>query len=255
MMGIGAARGPGTGGLHQDSINWRSRIRDAGGEIDEATLKAVDEAADGLRELGLSDATARFNPFAGSNLYAAMIPYWKAEGPAYDVNQGFTDEQYSRYGLTGDGNYSYIDTGIQPARSSYGGFGAFAITESAGESYLGVIDGKEYYTIGETFNAFGGIADGGILDPTHGWVSIQRDGDSDVRLFRNGVQVQETNTTKTPFVLPRGNAYVFAYNQDGQAKSFTNVCLAGYLIWRGVVGQSFLNDTMQKLMKKLGRIP
>jgi hypothetical protein len=89
---------------HPDAQAWAIRARANSGIVSDIDMAAQDYAARAFTAIGLNDANARVNTFAGRNLAAALTPLYRGSGPDVDTNINFVASDYvPTTGLTPDG--------------------------------------------------------------------------------------------------------------------------------------------------------
>lgn len=266
MKGIGLGLGifRGNTPFNEATVSWMSRINAVGGSVSDEDAVAVNNAGNALRLIGMTDANSRVNFFAGENLTAAMVPYFRGGGPDSDTNVNFVAGDYTRAtGMTGNGASKYIRTG-HIATGTVGGLTVYhRVSVSATFVMIGCRSASDIVQVGgggvnviRTIYGASNVATATLatnLGLAHG---IRRSA-TDLKLYRNGVEIA-SQALSTTVVQPGVEQYVFCRNNLGVTEQFTvaSIPIGGYAIDNGTMAvgdEPAYYTAWQTLMTAFGR--
>jgi hypothetical protein len=247
--------------------DWEDRIIANGGTVSEATLDAADDFVVSTKATGVWALIRRFNPCAGNQLAASLVPLVKDVGSATDTNVNLVAGDYSEaLGWQTDGATKYLDTGYIPTELT-GSLSAYlrtAQTDAVFRDLMGTGIGsgdsyEVYHGSGLNTNAtWGGtaIATAASNTPAGFWHSVRASATS-LALYFNGASVGTDATNTVPV-----DATVSLYVMCARHVTFGPVNflvsgsrVAGYVIDAGMTAlqAADLYTAMQAFQTALGR--
>ena len=237
-------------GTHPEALDWRARVLANNGSVSAATLDAISEFCYGIDQFNIRNRFYRFNPFAGGELAAALVPLYTGPvfngavyGSAVDINTGFSSADYSETGLSGGFKPAvpagkWLDTGLAhsalPAEVQiamhlagwHNGYNAVADPYIVGMQnatvdrfvlqyqYRATGTWQNNTRLGKLTQAFGSVGLGGVAQPPSHLLAT-RTGPTRIAMFTNGVMDSENATSTTGIAATAYNFYVFAMNNAG----------------------------------------
>jgi hypothetical protein len=238
---------PGVGGAshHPDVNDWRTRIAAEGGTANATTLSALDTFARSIETAGLRSKIWRLNVFCGSNLDAALTPFYNspttgaaAEGFTIDQNNGpFVTADWSESGgLVNDGT-KYLNTGLTPGEIGVNdGMMAFDCVDSS-VTLGGFLDTWDATGRASLF-AFSGPSVGfrwhgtqsaSSATSTNGFFVGIRNATNYRELFKDGSSIA-TNTSGTTDAPLIDSIYIMARNPPTGTGAITALTTKGYAV-------------------------
>jgi len=247
-----------------ETLDWVARVEANGGAVDKTTIQAIDAFIIAIAPIRTS--IKRFNPFAGNNLNAALVPLIKDWGGTIDTNVNFVDADYiANVGLGKSANTNrYLKSGIIPS-STIG----YSVTSthlmsysktSAGTNFsMGVystdflclypkdasgrlqyfVNGQGAAKAGETYFS--------------GMTLANRNANNYTEAVRNDTTISSVTTTGG--AAPTKELLIFANNNNGTINNFSPTYLGCYSVGLGLSAsnRTLYYNAVYNLMKALGR--
>lgn len=232
-----------------ETAAWMSAVSAGGGAYTAAQAAALTRWGGQARASGYHPMVRRFNPFAGQDLAACLVPLVKVVGGATDTNVNFISGDYApTTGLAGNGTNKYLDTGYQPSEAT-GGMGFYLLgTPMADSVFMGCRNtaGTQAYRLRRTGiptreALWGGATTaslaGGVTAPA--LLMAQRTSATALAVFQNGSQIVNEPTSTTPGAAG-ANMFVFCQNSNGTPVLFYAGASAGYMVVSGAMSASHI---------------
>jgi len=221
---------PQSSGFDPDALAYFTAVENAGGTLTETVKTAWNEFV--LREKGASrySNTLRLYPYLGGVIDSARID---AISLASATNFNFVDANAdTTCGLTGNTGTKYLNILFNPTTDLAGNnfmFYTFNLNGAATGNFVqGGYIGSNFFVlysslstlgISARFNNSANITSSPRIASGSSIHAI-RTGDSDLRLFRDGVQVGIDITATTSTTLPNLNIFTHATNNSGSSTGF-----------------------------------
>lgn len=252
-----------------ETSSWISRAEIAGGVVSINTRFAIQQFVASLKSASLWTKLQEIGVFAGSNLSSALVKLKYVTAPNL-VNSNFVAADYTETtGLAGDGTSKRLDTGYNllsnlPDFSHMSFYTREATTGGSNRTMIGGLgpSATDQYTIislsgnNDSTGRLGQqiqVQVAGSAIAAHYMVS--RQSLTDLRLYRNGVQLGSTTVTATTLVKPNINPFLWAYNANGSAGGWMIARGCYYSIGSALTPAEALNyySIVQTLQTALGR--
>jgi hypothetical protein len=270
--------------VHHDALDWARRVVTNGGSVSQPTLRAVSAFCDAIDRAGIRDRFYRANLFCGNSLSAALVPVFRGQslggtqyGNATDTNNGpFVSADYTETGasggLVGNTTTKYLNTGLAPDALPQVATGHLSFWTRGG-SVAGVrrpIGTEASVTANRFFIDRRPAANGGDLshwgslaassdpasdDASAGLFSSSRTSSTDLRLYKNGSQVGNTQASAATITAHGNPWFVFANNGNGSPGNYYERRMAAYSIGDGLTGAQMLSyyNALNTFMASLSR--
>jgi hypothetical protein len=255
--------------LHPEAVAWRDAVVDNGGSVSGATLAAVSDFCNAIDAAGIRDRFYRLNLFCGTSdasLVAPRVPLYRGPslggtqyGNALDTNNNFVQGDYAETGasggLIGNTTTKYLDTGLATDAlpqvttghlsfwtrgGSVSGVRRPIGTEATVQANRFFIDRRPVANGGDLIH-WGSLAAGGSADDaTAGLFSGSRTSATDLRLYKDGVQVGATQPGSSTMTATDKPFFVFAGNLNGTPGVFYERRMASYSIGDGMTASQML---------------
>jgi Chitobiase/beta-hexosaminidase C-terminal domain len=247
------------------TTTWIAAVAANSGTLTTAQTTAVDVFVKSLRSAGLVSKLVWVNPRTG-NYLASKVPII---GSTNETWHNFTSSDYSlATGLTGDGSSKYLDTGLNglTAGLSASGASVFAnvvsATSDANQVLISAGNGSgtylylwPYYAGGPRGNMFGSTSTTSYTyaSPTPGLIVLSRQSSTDLRMYRNGIQITPTMAISDSSVAPNTTIQMFRDSNFSGSYSSASMTVAGIGLGLSTSDVANLNSAVQALEATLGR--
>jgi hypothetical protein len=252
-----------------DAQDWVNRVYANGGTVSESTAAAVNTFCNAIDAASIRDRFYRLNLFCGdsdASLVAVRTPLYRGPslggtqyGNALDTNNNFVQGDYAETGasggLIGNTTTKYLDTGLATDALPQVATGHLSFWTRGG-SVSGVrrpIGAEATVQANRFFMDRRPVANGGDLihwgslaagnntdDDTAGLFSGSRTSATDLRFYKDGVQVGTTQTGSATMTATDKPIFVFAGNLNGTPAVFYERRMASYSIGDGMTASQML---------------
>ena len=229
-----------------ESTQFFKRIAANGGTIGNAAMAAVDQFVRELYQRELWHKLLDVGVFAGDQLTAALVKLKCASGaPETFVNVNFVAGDYvetgATAGLLGNGSTKCLRTGCSPAAlEATGHLSVYTRDNLPGtgmHGMMGASSGADEFSLVQSASAltgrFGQTAATTVADLNKGFLCVARMGPTDLRLYRDGTQVDLNSTSVTPGSVTDDIA-LFGITSMGSPSLLTNLRAAFYSVGRAL---------------------
>lgn len=266
--------------LDIETINWLSRVSDAGGSVSDGIISAVDDYVKEIKGLkfqsyNIRNLLLRENWFCG-NFNSAFVPLFinadgttEVMGNPVDVSYNFPESEYSDTGLfsgwKGNGIDRYIETGFNPyllsgISSSDAHFMIYSMSDTVDAGRMGcrkTDDGFYFYPRylnGKTYCCLNAASEVNVTMPSsRNYILVQRSTSQLINVFYRDNQVNTIQNTMTR--EPNFGITIGAFNNSGSISNFTGFRIGGYSIGKSFSAfqEQIHYNAVQRLMSRLGR--
>jgi hypothetical protein len=252
-----------------DAQDWVNRVYANGGTVSPSTAAAVNTFCNAIDAASIRDRFYRMNLFCGNSdsaLAAVRTPLYRGPslggtqyGNALDTNNNFVQGDYAETGVSGGliGNTTtkYLDTGLATDAlpqvttghlsfwtrgGSVSGVRRPIGTEATVQANRFFMDRRPVANGGDLIH-WGSLAAGNNTDDdTAGLFSGSRTSATDLRFYKDGVQVGTTQTGSATMTATDKPIFVFAGNLNGTPAVFYERRMAAYSIGDGMTASQML---------------